>query len=86
MSIGHEIANPAWLSAECVGLSIDTLALLEKDLTALFDDSPEAQKVWERFGSRIKTLRGHLAHLKLPSHGYTTSVLLCGLKAVTKSR
>ena len=60
-SIGHEIANPAWLSAECVGLSIDTVALLEKDLKTLFDDSPEAQKVWERFESRLGTLRGHLS-------------------------
>jgi PAS domain S-box-containing protein len=59
-SIGHEIANPAWLSAECVGLSTETLDLLEKDLKALFDNSPEALRVWERFESRIGTLRGHL--------------------------
>ena len=60
-SIGHEIANPAWLSAECVGLSTDTLELLEKDLKTLFDDSPEAMRVWERFENRISTLRGHLS-------------------------
>ncbi|MBT6489525.1 MAG: hypothetical protein HOK97_07180 [Deltaproteobacteria bacterium] len=59
-SIGHEIANPAWLSAECVGLSTDTLNLLEKDLKTLFDDSPEAMRVWERFEATIETLRGHL--------------------------
>jgi len=60
-SIGHEIANPAWLSAECVGLSSDTLELLENDLKTLFDESPEAMKVWSRFETRINTLRGHLS-------------------------
>ena len=59
-TIGHEIANPAWLSAECVGLAADTLTLFEEELKVIFDDSPEALSAWNRFSSRLHEVRGHI--------------------------